>query len=49
MAKTKKVKSAKQKKVQDTFKRAVKKYKEHKKKHPTSGKKVSDFVKAEFK
>lgn len=48
MAKNKKP-TAKQKKVQDTFKKAVKKYKAYKKEHPNGEKKIKDFVKAEFK
>lgn len=40
--------SAKQKKVQNTFKRAVAKFKEYKEEHPNGEKTVGDFVKAEF-
>lgn len=44
-----KKKSSGQKKVQDTFKKAVKKYKEFKKEHPNSKKKIAEFVRDEFK
>jgi hypothetical protein len=44
-----KKKTAKQKKVQETFKKGVKKYKDYKKENPNGKKKMQSFIKEEFK
>ena len=45
----KKRKTSGQKKVQDTFKKGVKMYKEYKKENPNGTKKMSSFIKESFK